>query len=584
MNRLRLIGLKEMLIFLNILFYIHSSMLGQDLTTYFERSQYKRTPRYDSTVIYCNTLEKAASFIKLTSIGKSHEGRDIVLLIAASNQEFTPEKAKISGKNIVLIQACIHAGEPDGKDAGFLLFKDFVQNESVRKLLNENIVLFIPILNVDGHERFGPYNRINQDGPIEMGWRCNAQNLNLNRDYLKAQSAEIKAWLNLFYTWNPDFFIDCHVTDGADYQYPITYALEIYGSMSDSITYWQKQKLIPSLEQRMQKEGFPIFRYVSFRNWFDFESGLSAWITPPSLSQGLTALVDCPGLLIESHMLKNYKTRVMGTYHMIKNVLQLIAEQKTVLKKYRANSYKQNTFPNQLPVSFKTLPDSQIIAFKGVDYIVEKSELTGGKWFKYNTQKPKTYQLPLFDHFAPAKTVNIPNYYMVPSGWVDKILPYLDIHRISYRAIEEDTAIDSYFYKFSNVKLASGSYEGCQRVNYYDISTVKRKEYFRKGSLMISTNQPHYKILIHLLEPDAPASLFAFGFFNAIFEQKEYGETYVLESLAREMLQNNEIKTKFESFKANNPKAESYDILNWFYLNSNYSDPYLNLYPIGKIF
>ncbi|HOU98395.1 MAG TPA: M14 family zinc carboxypeptidase [Bacteroidales bacterium] len=581
MNSLRKIGIKGILIFLNIL-YIHPNIFGQDLTTYFEKSQYKRTPRYDSTVMYCHTLEKAVPFIKVTSIGKSHEGREIVMLIAASNQEFTPEKAKLSGKNIVLIQACIHAGEPDGKDAGFLLFKDFVQNESIRKLLNDNIVLFIPILNVDGHERFGPYNRINQDGPIEMGWRCNAQNLNLNRDYLKAQSAEIKAWLNTFYTWSPDFFIDCHVTDGADYHYPITYALEIYGSMSDSITNWQKEKLIPSLEQRMQKEGFPIFRYVSFRNWFDFESGLSAWVTPPSLSQGLTALVDCPGLLIESHMLKNYKTRVLGTYHMIKNVLQLISEQNTELKKYRANSNKLISIPKQLPVSFKALADSQIIAFKGVEYTVEKSDLSGGKWFKYNTQKPKTYQLPLFDHFVPAKTVDIPNFYIVPSGWADKIIPYLDIHRISYKITEKDSTIDCSFYKFSNVKLASGSYEGCQRVNSYDISTVIRKEYFRKGSLIISTKQPHYKILIHLLEPDAPASLLTFGFFNAIFEQKEYGETYVLESLAREMLKNNEIKTKFESFKANNPKAESYEILNWFYLNSNYSDPYLNLYPIGK--
>lgn len=569
---------------LYLFIFFHFSSDGQDLTTYFEKSQFKRTPRYDSTVIYCKILEETSPIIKLTSIGKSHEGREIVMLIAASNQEFTPEKAKTSNKNIVLIQAGIHAGEPDGKDAGFLIFKDFIQKESIKKLLNDNIILFIPILNVDGHERFGPFNRINQNGPEEMGWRCNAQNLNLNRDYLKAQSAEIKAWLNLFYTWKPDFFIDCHVTDGADYQYPITYALEIYGNMSDSITYWQKEKLIPSLEQQMEKDGFPIFRYVSFRNWFDFDSGLSAWITPPSLSQGLTALVDCPGLLIESHMLKNYKTRVLGTYHMIKNVLQIITEQKNDLKKYRDRFLNLTNLPNKLALSFKQLPDSHIVSFKGVEYSVEKSDISGGKWFKYNSQKPKTYQLPLFDSFVPSKTADIPNYYLVPSGYADKILPYLKIHRINYRIIENDSLIDAYFYKFSNVKLASNSYEGCQRVNSYEMTTIQRKEKFKKGSIIISTKQPHYKILMHLLEPDAPASLFAFGYFNSIFEQKEYGETYVLESLAREMLKNNELKTKFEKFITTNSKAESYEILNWFYLNSNYSDPYLNIYPIGKTY
>ncbi|NSW46244.1 MAG: M14 family metallopeptidase [Bacteroidales bacterium] len=566
-----------------LLIYLPFSSYNQDLTTFFEKSDFKRTPRYDSTVWYCQQLSQSAPFIHLSSIGKSHEGRDIILLIAASNQEFTPEKAKASGKNIILIQAGIHAGEPDGKDAGFLLFKEFIQKEETRKLLNDNIVLFIPILNVDGHERFGAFNRINQNGPIEMGWRCNAQNLNLNRDYLKAQSNEIKAWLNLFYNWKPHFFIDCHVTDGADYQYPITYALEIYGSMHDSITYWQKEKLLPPLEQRMEKAGYPIFRYVSFRNWFDFESGLSAWVTPPSLSQGLTALVECPGLLIESHMLKNYKTRVMGTYYMLKNVLQLLSEQKNTLKKYLQISTHYNTYPKQLPVTFKALPDSQLVKFKGVEYTVENSDLSGGKWFKYQPTKPKTYTLPLFDHFVPDKIINIPNYYIIPCGWTDKIKPYLDLHRINYRYLANDTILDVSLYKFNNVKLASSSYEGCQRVNYFESTSFKRKEKYIRGSIIIPTHQPHFKVLIHLLEPDAPASLFAFGFFNAIFEQKEYGETYVLEALAREMLKNDSIRKKFNDFKQNNPKISSYEMLNWFYLNSQYSDPYLNVYPIGKI-
>ncbi len=560
------------------------SLFSQDLTTYFEKSNFKRTPRYDSTLIYCQMLEKAAPFIKLTTIGKTHEGRDILLLIAAKDKEFTPEQAKKSGKNIVLIQACIHAGEPDGKDAGFLLLKDIIQKPENLKLLNDNIILFIPILNVDGHERFGAYNRINQDGPDEMGWRCNAQNLNLNRDYLKAQSPEIKSWLNLFYTWEPDFFVDCHVTDGADYQYPITYALEIYGSMNDSISYWQKNKFIPPLTQRMEKAGYPIFRYVSFRNWFDFESGLSAWITPPSLSQGLTALVECPGLLIESHMLKDYKTRVMGTYFMLKNVLTLLAEQKTHFRQYREKSTHLSNYPKKLNVDFKTLPDSQMVEFKGVEYTVEKSDLTGGKWFKYNPDKPKTYQLPLFDHFVATKTVDIPKYYIIPKGWADMLIPYLDLHRIQYTLTSKDSVMETFFYKFSKVQLTPNSYEGCQRVQSYDINSFYRKEKYLKGSVLIPAQQPHYKVLIHLLEPDAPASLFQFGFFNAIFEQKEYGESYVLEVLAREMLKDENVKSSFEAFKSRNPNAGSYEILNWFYQKSKYSDPYLNVYPIGKIY
>jgi len=189
----------------------------------------------------------------------------------------------------------------------------------------------------------------------------------------------------------------------------------------------------------------------------------------------------------------------------------------------------------------------------------------------------------MFDHFVPDKIINIPSYYIIPCGWVDKIKPYLDLHRIHYRLIEHDTTVEVSLYKFTNVKLASSSYEGCQRVSSYESSTIIRKEKYLRGSIIVSTHQPHYKVLIHLLEPDAPASLFAFGFFNAIFEQKEYGETYVLESLAREMLKNDSIRIQFNTFKQNNPKASSYELLNWFYLNSSYSDPYLNIYPIGKL-
>jgi hypothetical protein len=562
-----------------------SLLFSQDLKTYFEKSDYKRTPRYDSTLIFAKKLAQSATFITFKTIGKSHEGRDIPLLIAAKGKEFTPAMAKKSGKNIILIQACIHAGEPDGKDAGFLLFRDFIQKPEINKLLDDNIVLFIPIFNVDGHERYGAFNRINQNGPEEMGWRTNAHNLNLNRDYLKAQSPEMKAWLNLFYTWEPDFFIDCHVTDGADYQYPITYAMEIYGNMNDSITRWQKDLFLPSLNKRMVDAGYPIMRYVGFRTWFDFESGLEAGVTPPILSHGLTALVECPGLLIESHMLKDYKTRVLGTYEMLKNTLTLLKEQKVPFKRMRKSSCEPLNIPKKYTVTYKASSDSIMVNFLGVEYTVEKSDLTGGKWFKYS-KVPKTYQLPLFDKIIPSKIVDVPRYYVIPKAWADVFIPLLTLHRIKFDSLKKDTIINSIFYRFSNVKLASTSYEGCQRVNSFDIDTFSNKTHLLKGSLMVPVNQPHYKVLIHLIEPEATSSLLSFGYFNSIFEQKEYGESYVLEVLAREMLKNPDIKKQYEQALEKNPsmKSNSYEILNWFYMHSAFADPYLNVYPISKIF
>lgn len=558
--------------FINLLF-------GQKLLTYFELSDYKRTPRYDSTIIFCKELANKSKYIHFTKIGKSNEGRDIPLLIIASGKEFSPKKAHNSGKNIVLIQACIHAGEPDGKDAVFLLIRDFFEKEEYKKILDNNIILFIPILNVDGHERFSRYNRINQNGPIEMGWRTNSRNLNLNRDYIKAQSVEIQHFLRMFHKWKPHFFIDSHTTNGADYQYPITYAMEIYGNMDSSITNWQKNIFIPNLHNKMDSAGYPIFRYVGFRNWFDFESGLSAWVTPPSLSNGYSALINCPCLLVESHMLKDYKTRVLGTYEIIKHSLFILSKEKNNIQ----NLTKKIDYSKKLPVAYKATNDSTMVEFKGIEYQVTTSDLTGGKWFIYG-KNPKNYILPLFDNFVPSKVVEIPDYYTIPSSWASFFEHYFNLHNISFNKINKDTVIKAIFYKFSNVKLSCTSYESCQRVSSYTIDTISRTVTFKKGSLLVNTNQFNYKILAHLIEPEAPASLFTFGFFNSIFEQKEYAEAYVMEPLARKMLENKQIKERFEEFKQKNPDATSYDILNWFYNNSEYADQWLNVYPIGKIF
>jgi len=165
------------------------------------------------------------------------------------------------------VQACIHPGESEGKDAMLMLLRDMVIDKKNTHLLDHISILFIPVFNVDGHERFGPYNRINQNGPKEMGWRVTANNLNLNRDFLKAETPEMKAWLKMFNKWLPDFFIDTHTTDGADYQYVLTYLMEIFGNMDDGLTNWCKNRFLPDMTGKMESRGFPVFPYIGFRDW-----------------------------------------------------------------------------------------------------------------------------------------------------------------------------------------------------------------------------------------------------------------------------------------------------------------------------
>ncbi|MDP4241059.1 MAG: M14 family metallopeptidase, partial [Bacteroidota bacterium] len=294
-----------------------------NLTPY-EKSGCKETPRYDQTMAFCRQLKAASPLLKMESIGKSPQGRDIPLLIVDRNRNFTPAAVRKSGNIVLLVQACIHAGEPDGKDAGLMLLRDMLINGQHKELLDHVTLLFIPIFNVDGHERFGPYNRINQNGPKEMGWRTTAQNLNLNRDYLKADAPEMQSWLKNTSQWNPDFFIDCHVTDGADYQYKLTYSLELAGNIEAGLTNWTRDYYEKNLLSLLDADNTPAFSYVEFRNWHDPRSGLFVSPAPPMISQGYFAVRNRPGLLIETHMLKDYKTRVEATYKTVLHTMELL--------------------------------------------------------------------------------------------------------------------------------------------------------------------------------------------------------------------------------------------------------------------
>ncbi len=215
---------------------IHCLLISQptDWLTYYEKSGNLATDRYAGSMAFTAQLDKFSSQINVFSFGVSPEGRSLDCLIYDIDGLTKASEIRARGRIILLVQACIHPGESEGKDAMFMLLRDLVVHKQNQELFKHVSLLFIPIFNVDGHERFSAWGRINQNGPTEMGWRTTAQNLNLNRDYLKADAPEMQAWLRLYHQWQPDFFIDTHTSDGADYQYVITYALETGGQMNQA--------------------------------------------------------------------------------------------------------------------------------------------------------------------------------------------------------------------------------------------------------------------------------------------------------------------------------------------------------------
>jgi hypothetical protein len=558
------------------------------LITYYEKSGCKATPSYDETVAYCKKLDQASPFIQYTTFGTSPQGRQLPLLVIDGEGRFDPAMAKRSGKFVLLVQAGIHPGEIDGKDAGLMFFRDLAIGQLFGAMPEKLTILFIPIFNVDGHERFSPFNRINQDGPDEMGWRTTAQNLNLNRDFLKADSPEMQAWLKLFQQWLPDFFVDIHVTDGADYQYVSTYGTETDGNMDEGLTRWTKEQLIPVMEKSMDAAGYPMFPYIMFRRWHDPRSGLRSSVAGPRYSQGYTAAQNRIGLLVENHMLKDYKTRVSSTYQLLHFLCGFLNDQAAGILELNVmadlNTASAVFLKQPFPVNFEAGKDSIMVDFRGVEYDIEKSDLTGGDWFRYHPDKPVSFQVPYFNKQSPSTFIKFPEAYIIPPEW-SEVIGKLALHGIRYSILEKPVKIKVESYRFTNIEYGKTSYEGrLQATPTFDTYTEDRE--FPAGSVIVPTNQHTARIIAHMLEPASPDSYLQWGFFNATFEMKEYFETYVMEVYARKMLAEQPgLKIEFEQWKKANPEAakNQWSQLEWFFFRSPYADKKKNVYPVGKI-
>ncbi len=575
-------------IFMNTQAQSESKNVPKDWQTLSEKTDYRQTPRYAETIAYSRKLADTSPLIEYKSFGKSGENRDLPLLIASNDKTFSPGAVRKKGKAVVLIQACIHAGESDGKDAGLALLRDIAITKTRADLLDGTVILFVPIYNVDGHELFSAYNRINQNGPEEMGFRATSTNLNLNRDYMKADAPETRAWLKLWNEWKPDFFIDCHVTDGADFRYNVTYEFAHHVEVSQFIKDWMNEHFDGKVVPEVEKEGNLLTHYLQF-DGRDVSRGIETFIPTPRFATGYAPLRNRAGLLIETHSLKPYKSRVRGTYDILRYTIEEINRTKASLfeanKKADAETIERgkafdanSKFPLRLEITKKSTP----FDFKGVEYKLEDSKISGAKRIVYGT-KPLDITIPKFDEAKVTTFVSPPLYYIVPPQW-QPVIEVLEAHDIKFQRLNKRQTIEVESYRFSDAKWANASFESRLTLSF-KTNPVKEKREFPAGSIVIPLAQEAAKVVVHLLEPNSPDSFVYWGFFNAIFEQKEYGEGYVTEKLAREMLAKNpELKKEFdEKLKDEKFAKSAFARLSFFFERSPYFDKRIGLYPVGRI-
>jgi hypothetical protein len=341
----------------------------------------------------------------------------------------------------------------------------------------------------------------------------------------------------------------------------------------------------------MADQGLKIFPYISFRRWHDPRSGLRRGVAPPMISQGYTAIQNRPGLLIETHMLKPYRHRVRATYEMIRCSLEILNKTHRQLKELNRKADEFTASPEfrkkKQTVKFRLSEEDPVaVPFEGVEYEIETSDLTGGPWIKYDAGKPKTYILPLYHKNLPETEVALPEAYIIPPEWTD-VISRLELHGVRVARLKQPAEIAVRSYRFHHYEWRATPYEGCQMLSDFDMDDIEDVRTFPAGSAVVDMNQRTARVIAHILEPGARDSYVSWGFFNPIFEQKEYAETYVMEKTARQMMKENPgLRDLFEKYLEENPgvKGRQWEMLNWFYMRSAYGDPHKDLYPVGRIY
>ena len=551
--------------------------------TPFEKSGRVASPSYDETFAYLRRLVAAAPELDLVSLGKSGAGRDVFMVVASRGQLFTPAAIAGSKKPVVLVQGGIHAGEIDGKDAGLMLLRDLTVGGKLNALLDQVELLYVPIFNVDGHERSGPYNRINQRGPERMGWRTTARNLNLNRDFMKAEAPEMRAMLGAIAAWQPDLYIDVHVTDGIDYQYDVTWGYGGEEGWSPAISRFLSGVLDPPVQKKLETAGHtPHYLVFSLDSDHPGQGHLKWQNGSPRFSDSYGAARHLPTILVENHSLKSHERRVLGTYVFLAGVLETVGANAAALEQAIADDRARR--PDPLPLRFDLdagAPPVEI-DFLGVEYRQEKSPAAGTK--TVFTGAPAARKVGRLEKVKIVAKASRPKAYLVPPEWPE-VIEKLAIHGIRTERFEAPRQLEVEMYRLAGAKIATQAFEGRVGIQLETPPTLeKRKETFPAGTIRVPTDQPLGDLAMLLLEPESEDSLLQWGFFLEILSRTEYVEPYVMAPMAEKMLAADPVlgaefakKLEDEKFAAD-PQAR----LQFFYQKTPYFDDRHLLYPVAR--
>jgi hypothetical protein len=569
-----------------ILFFLMlgSAIIAQTpkLKTVFELGNKNQTATYEETLLFFQTLATSHKSVTLTSKGNSDQGNPMHLVLFDASEK-TTEKQLNKNKQVLLINNLIHPGEPDGNDATQQLLRDLAEK---RIKVPENLIIAcIPIYSVGGTLNRNAHSRANQNGPEAYGFRGNARNFDLNRDFIKNDTQNSKAFAEIYHWLQPIVFIDNHVSNGADYQYTFTYIQTQHQKLGFEIGNFMNDTMTPELMKQMEADGISTIPYVTVYGTTP-EKGFHQMMDLPRYSSGYTSLFGTIGYLPETHMLKSYEERVKVTYAFMQKTIDFTDQHHTTISKLKKELPKHYPVGSSYPIQW-TLDSTKVekINFKGYTASMKPSEVSGKDRLYYDSNQPFEKEVNYYLHYQPKKTVTIPKAYIVPKAWWP-IVERLQLNNLQMPPLQKEVTFEVEVYHIVDYTTVSQPYEGHYLHSNTKLKTSLERVTFQKGDFVISTQQPGIKYLLETLEPEAPDSFFNWNFFDSILQQKEGYSAYVFEDIAAELLKTDiDLKQRFENKKANdaefaqNSKAQ----LDWVYKNSPFYEKEHNRYPVYRL-
>jgi len=521
---------------------------------------------------------------RLIVAGMSDAGKPIHLFIISKDREFDPEKIQESGKLVILINNGIHPGESNGIDASIEFAWDLLSGTgNTAKYLDNTVILLVPVFNIGGALNRSPFNRANQNGPEEQGFRGNAQNLDLNRDFVKMDSRNARTMAGIIQTWQPDLFIDTHSTNGADYPYTVTLIATHHQQMKEPLSSLIHEKMEPYLYEKMNKSPYKMCHYVNvFRT--PPEDGFEGFIETPRYLAGYTAAFNIPSYTVETHMLKPYEERVHSTVYLLGEMLKFSSKHAKKIQEARTIAEAETLADKTQVLNWecdREKPDR--IEFTGFKTKTRMSTLTGKDMIYYDQGETWTDTINFYNTFKPVLTVEKPDFYIIPLAWTE-VIDRLKISNIRMYSMDKDTSLTVEAYYIENYETLQRPANG----HYWHYNTTVRKASmevkFYKGDLMIPTDQPGAAYLVHVLEPESFDSYFSWNFFDAVLFRNEYFSPYLFESTAAEILEKDpEMREAFEKMKEEQSFRENpYAQLFWIYEHSDWSEPTYMRYPVFR--